>query len=156
MPNTFARISLLAILVASGRPAAGQQTATPQPLASMRLPPVNALSARPNAGEALAATGPATEPSRIFLIGHPTRIASNGPSSLTERLRLDAAPEGHRTRHAVIGGVLGAAAGAITCTVISNMVKDSGTGFSTCDTKAYVAFGLGGLGVGALIGALVK
>lgn len=56
----------------------------------------------------------------------------------------------------MIGALIGGAAGIVTCTVISNWVKDSGTGFSTCTWKGYLLLGGSGAGLGALIGALVK
>ena len=62
----------------------------------------------------------------------------------------------HRVRNAVIGGAIGATAGILACTVVSNIAKDPGTGFSTCTTKGYLILGLGGLGIGAGIGAVIK
>ncbi len=134
IPDSFALMPLLATLIVAGRPAVGQLAAGRQPLA-----------------QRLAGTRLATKPPWIFLIGHPTRVSSNSSSSLTEQLCLGAASAGHRVRHGVIGGLIGAATGVITRTVISSIVKGPGTGFSTCDAKAYVGFGLG-----AFIGALVK
>ncbi|MGQ0702035.1 MAG: hypothetical protein ACT4PM_02750 [Gemmatimonadales bacterium] len=64
--------------------------------------------------------------------------------------------ETHRLRNAVIGGVIGGVAGVVTCTAISNAIDDPGTGFSTCTTNGYLLFRLGGFGLGALIGALIK
>ena len=76
------------------------------------------------------------------------------------RLRVPGSPfpveRTHRARNALIGGLIGSAAGIVTCTVISNIAKDPGTGFSTCTRKGYFIMGLGGAGVGALIGALFK
>ena len=69
---------------------------------------------------------------------------------------LPAQGESHRLRNALIGGVIGGVAGVVTCTAISNATNDPGTGFSTCTTKGYLLFGLGGFGLGALIGALIK
>lgn len=80
------------------------------------------------------------------------RLAS---TSLTARLRLSDPPR-HRPRNTLLGGVIGASAGLVTCTIISNLVKDSGTGFSTCTTSGYLGFGLGGFAVGAVIGWLLK
>lgn len=77
------------------------------------------------------------------------------PTSFTDRLRLELAPKRHRGRNALIGGLIGGATGIIACTVISNIQKDPGTGFSTCATSGYVGLGLGGAGLGALIGALL-
>ena len=52
--------------------------------------------------------------------------------------------------------MIGAATGVITCTVISNLVKDSDAGLTTCDTRAYVAFGGGGFALGAVVGWLIR
>ena len=57
-----------------------------------------------------------------------------------------------RAGNAALGGVLGALAGVAVCTVVSNLVKDEGTGFSTCTAKGYLLLGGVGLGLGALIG----
>jgi hypothetical protein len=76
--------------------------------------------------------------------------------SLAARLRLDEARTGSRAGHAVVGGLIGGAAGLLTCTVISNLVNDPGTGFSTCTRSGYLGFGLGGVAVGAIVGALIK
>lgn len=120
-------LSIMAALLLAGQPAA-------------RLP-----------GAAIALGPPLTD--RIGPIGtaFPSRAIS-----LNERLRLDTVAPSHRVRHAVIGGVIGAAAGVLVCTAISNLVKDSGDGFTTCDTKAYIVFGLGGAAAGALIGSRFK
>jgi hypothetical protein len=63
--------------------------------------------------------------------------------------------QSHRGRHALIGGLIGGVAGIVVCTTISNIANDDGTGFSTCDTKAYIGFGLGGAASGALIGWVI-
>lgn len=112
----------------------------------------NTMPTRLGGGPTLAAGG------SLSLGLGPTTIAANQESSgsLADRLRLDAPQESHRLRHALIGGVIGGATGIVVCTVISNIVKDSGTGFSTCTTSGYLGFGLGGFGVGALIGVLIK
>lgn len=75
---------------------------------------------------------------------------------ITDRVTRSLAARSHRTRNAVVGGLIGAATGVITCTVISNIVNDPNTGLSTCDTKAYLGFALGGAALGVLIGALIK
>ncbi len=69
---------------------------------------------------------------------------------------LSPLPRRNRAGHAVLGGLIGGAAGIVVCTAISNLVKDSGTGFSTCTTSGYVSLGLGGAALGAVIGALIK
>lgn len=77
--------------------------------------------------------------------------------SINDRLRLSIPRQRNRAGHALVGGVIGSAAGILVCTGISNLAKDEGSGFSTCTAKGNVALGLGGgFGVGALIGALIK
>jgi len=86
-----------------------------------------------------------------------TRILPAASPSLTSRLRLEPAlRRRNRAGHAVIGGLIGGVTGIIVCTAISNYVKDEGTGFSTCTTSGYTGFILGGVALGAVIGALVK
>ena len=75
------------------------------------------------------------------------------PSPAPIRVSLPAG-QPDRLGNAVLGAVIGGAAGIVTCTVISNIVKDSGTGFSTCTWKGYLLLGGSGAGLGALIGAL--
>ena len=60
-----------------------------------------------------------------------------------------------RTGNALLGGVIGAAAGVAFCTVVSNMVKDEGTGFSTCTTKGYLLTGGIGFALGLVVGLAV-
>jgi NhaP-type Na+/H+ or K+/H+ antiporter len=61
----------------------------------------------------------------------------------------------HRVRNAILGGVIGGAAGLLTCAAISNAIEDPGTGFSTCTSKGSAVSGLGGFSIGAIIGWLV-
>ena len=77
-------------------------------------------------------------------------------ASLTDRLRLAPPRQRSRGSYALIGGLIGSAAGIVVCTAISNVVKDEGTGFSTCTTSGYVGFAAGGFAVGALVGYLIK
>ncbi len=70
-------------------------------------------------------------------------------------IAIPVAPPPHRVRHALIGALIGGAAGVVTCTVISNLVKDEGTGFSTCTTKGYLLLGGSGAGLGAVLGLLL-
>jgi hypothetical protein len=125
MRHPFVNALLVSAFVVSSQAAVAQQAAPPFPA----FQPV------------ITATRPAGELSS-------DRRALNVPS-------WSDATASHRGRHALIGGLIGAAAGVITCTVISNVANDPGTGFSTCDATAYVGFGLGGFAVGALIGWLI-
>ena len=59
-----------------------------------------------------------------------------------------------RVGNAALGGAIGAVAGVVFCTVVSNIAKDAGTGFSTCTTKGYLLTGGIGFGLGALAGLL--
>jgi hypothetical protein len=60
-----------------------------------------------------------------------------------------------RAGNAVLGGIIGAGAGVVFCTVVSNIAKDEGTGFSTCTTKGYLLTGGIGLALGLVVGLLV-
>ena len=61
----------------------------------------------------------------------------------------------HRLGNALIGGVIGAAAGAVVCTAISNIADDSAVDrFTTCTTKGYLLTGGIGFGAGFLVGWL--
>ena len=62
---------------------------------------------------------------------------------------------GRRLRHALIGGVIGAAAGAVVCTAISNLADDAAVDrFTTCTAKGYLLTGGIGFGAGFLVGWL--
>lgn len=62
-----------------------------------------------------------------------------------------AAPD--RTRHALLGGAIGAAAGVVACTVISTLADDSADGgISFCPLDSYLLIGGAGFIVGAVIG----
>lgn len=83
-------------------------------------------------------------------------ISAPAPSPAAPfRITVTAGESSHRVRNAVIGAAIGGAAGVITCTVISNIAKDAGSGFSTCTWKGYLLLGGSGAGLGALIGALI-
>jgi hypothetical protein len=82
-------------------------------------------------------------------------ISAPAPPAAPFRITVTAGEPSHRVRNAVIGAAIGGAAGLITCTVISNIAKDPGTGFSTCTWKGYLLLGGSGAGLGALIGALI-
>ncbi len=59
-------------------------------------------------------------------------------------------------KRGLIGGVIGAAAGVVACTIISNIADDSddpGSRITTCTASGYLLFGGVGFGVGFLIGS---
>ncbi len=59
----------------------------------------------------------------------------------------------NRTRQALLGGAIGAAAGLIGCTVISTLANDSAEGgLSFCPLDSYLLIGGAGFVVGAAIG----
>jgi hypothetical protein len=63
--------------------------------------------------------------------------------------------EKNRTRRALIGGGIGAAAGLLGCTVISTLANDSADGgLSFCPLDSYLLIGGAGFLVGAAIGWL--
>jgi hypothetical protein len=63
----------------------------------------------------------------------------------------------HRVRNALIGGVVGAAAGVAACTVFSNIADDAAADrFTTCTAKGYLLTGGIGFGAGFLVGWLVS
>jgi hypothetical protein len=96
------------------------------------------LQLRPPAPSLRFDSRPAVPPS-------PALIASVG-------LRLDAAAP-DRTRHALLGGAIGAAAGVVACTVISTLADDSADGgISFCPLDSYLLIGGAGFVVGAVIG----
>ena len=58
-----------------------------------------------------------------------------------------------RKRHALIGGVIGAAVGLAACTAISTLADDSADGgLSACPLDTYLLFGAAGFGLGFAIG----
>jgi len=62
----------------------------------------------------------------------------------------------NRTRQALLGGAIGAAAGVIGCTVISTLANDSAEGgLSFCPLDSYLLIGGAGFVVGAAIGRVL-
>jgi hypothetical protein len=57
-----------------------------------------------------------------------------------------------RLKRAAIGGVLGALAGVATCTLLSNLFFNEGSGTSSCTTKGNLYFAGGGFLLGGVIG----
>jgi hypothetical protein len=89
----------------------------------------------------------ATQPPR-FQSWRPVPVPGNVPARavvVTKR----------RGRNALIGGAIGTVAGLTFCTVVSNLVNDPGSGFSTCTLKGYLLTGGVGFGLGFLIGLTV-
>ena len=61
--------------------------------------------------------------------------------------------EEHRTRRALVGGAIGAAAGVVLCTAISTIANDSADGgLSFCPLDSYLLIGGAGFVLGAVIG----
>lgn len=59
----------------------------------------------------------------------------------------------NRTRQALLGGVIGAAAGVAVCTVFSTLIHDSAKGgLSFCPLDTNLLFGGAGFVLGAVIG----
>ncbi len=111
--------------------------------------PADSATTTPAAARGHLGIGPASVTPVTLLVDRPAL------ESFTDRWRLEPAPKHNRGRNALIGALISGATGIITCTVISNIMKDPGTGFSTCATSGYVGLGLGGAALGALIGALL-
>jgi hypothetical protein len=62
----------------------------------------------------------------------------------------------NRTRQALIGGAIGAAAGLLTCTVVSTASNDSAEGgLSFCPVDSNLLFAGAGFLIGAVIGWLI-
>jgi hypothetical protein len=62
----------------------------------------------------------------------------------------------HRTRHALLGGAIGAAAGVVLCTTVSTLVDDSADGgLSFCPLDSYLLIGGAGFALGFAIGWMI-
>jgi hypothetical protein len=73
-------------------------------------------------------------------------------SSTVPALRLATASQDRGDR-ALLGGAIGAAAGVVSCTVISTLMNDSAEGgLSFCPLDTYLLFAGGGFVLGAFIG----
>jgi hypothetical protein len=105
------------------------------------------LSAQSQNPAALLATQPVQ-----FASWHPAAMPSDGPDSFPTQLT----PLVHRRgRNALIGGAIGTVAGLAFCTVVSNLVNDPGSGFSTCTLNGYLLTGGAGLAAGLVIGLIL-
>lgn len=102
------------------------------------------------AAAAAQQAGPVAAPVGAFESWEPA-----GPAGYAVRRPVLEAESKDRTGNAVLGGVIGALAGVTFCTVVSNIVKDEGTGFSTCTTSGYLLTGGVGLALGLLVGLAV-
>jgi hypothetical protein len=87
----------------------------------------------------------------------PLRFESWRPAAALEHGRtvggqFVAAPR-HRTRRALLGGAIGAAAGVVFCTAVSTLANDSADGgVSFCPLDSYVLIGGAGFALGFAIG----
>jgi hypothetical protein len=62
----------------------------------------------------------------------------------------------HRTRHALLGGAIGAAAGVVFCTAVSTLANDSADGgLSFCPLDSYLLIGGAGFALGFAIGWVI-
>jgi hypothetical protein len=63
------------------------------------------------------------------------------------------APSKNRTRQALLGGAIGAAAGVVFCTAVSTLANDSADGgLSFCPLDSYLLIGGAGFALGFAIG----
>ena len=88
----------------------------------------------------------------------PLQFESWRPAAVLERGmppvtgQLVAAPR-HRTRRALLGGAIGAAAGVVFCTAVSTLANDSADGgLSFCPLDSYLLIGGAGFVLGFAIG----
>ena len=76
------------------------------------------------------------------------------PTSSAVGIRTPPLTQDRRVERTLIGGLIGAAVGAIVCTAISNIADDAARDrFTTCTAGGYLLFSGGGFVLGALIGA---
>jgi hypothetical protein len=81
--------------------------------------------------------------------------AAASPVEVSSKLSLARVVPGsrNRTRQALLGGVIGAAAGVAVCTVFSTLINDSAKGgLSFCPLDTNLLFGGAGFVLGAVIG----
>jgi hypothetical protein len=104
--------------------------------------------------------GAQSEKPATILATRPVQFASWSPAATlnqlpgsfpAQRVPLDR----RRGRNVLIGGAIGTVAGLAFCTVVSNLVNDPGSGFSTCTLNGYLLTGGIGLTAGLLIGLIV-
>src|SRR5687768_7975592 len=77
------------------------------------------------------------------------------PVEVSSKLTVGRLVQGsrNRTRQALLGGVIGAAAGVVVCTAFSTLINDSAKGgLSFCPLDTNLLFGGAGFVLGAVIG----
>jgi hypothetical protein len=94
-------------------------------------------------------SGPVAGEQRVFVSWEPAAFADQAPPVV---LLGVSSRSKDRVGNALLGGTIGAVAGVAFCTVVSNIVKDEGTGFSTCTTSGYLLTGGIGFGLGFIVG----
>ena len=80
---------------------------------------------------------------------------ATSPVEVSSKLTVDrlVADSRNRTRQALLGGVIGAAAGVVVCTAFSTLINDSAKGgLSFCPLDTNLLFGGAGFVLGAVIG----
>ena len=109
------------------------------------------------AGLVLVLTRPASGQTHQPVLGEEPRHFESwrpaSPPSVKATVPASGVAEQHRTRRALVGGAIGAAAGVILCTAVSTIADDSADGgLSFCPLDSYVLIGGAGFVVGAVIG----
>jgi hypothetical protein len=113
------------------------------------------------AGLLLVLAGPAQAQSPPLPAAVPLRFESWRPSAPLDQGGKPAAgrfvaPTKNRTRQALLGGAIGAAAGVVFCTAVSTLANDSAEGgLSFCPLDSYLLIGGAGFALGAAIGWVI-
>jgi hypothetical protein len=141
------RIALALLLLAG---AVGAAT----PTAAQQLPEHWLGDPDPHPPARILALTPSAHPLAIFLAGDSLRLAS--ARIWPAGGQPEAAGQDHTVRNVILGGVIGGAVGILTCTAIGNYIESEGSGIGTCTWKGNLAFGLGGVAAGAIVGWLVS
>jgi hypothetical protein len=116
--------------------------------------------ALPLAALLLAVVGPACA-QQAGPVAAPSRFESwqaASPAHATGRPTLAplGMPARNRTRHALLGGAIGAATGVVACTAVSTLTNDSAEGgLSFCPLDSYLLIGGAGFVLGAVIGWVI-
>ena len=85
-----------------------------------------------------------------FEAWRPVALLDRGSTPVTDQL---VATPRHRTRRALLGGAIGAAAGVVFCTAVSTLANDSADGgLSFCPLDSYLLIGGAGFVLGFAIG----